>query len=71
MEAKAEGHGACILVMALRPCRCFMPHPERDEAFKKAFHEALKAGVEFRGFHIKIAGNEVLYDGTLPLCRGS
>ncbi len=68
MEAKAEGHGACILVMALRPCRCFMPHPERDEAFKKAFHEALEAGVAFRGFHIRLEGHSILYDGPLQRC---
>jgi len=68
MEAKREGFEAYLLIMALRPCRCFAPHPFRDEAFLRTFYEALSSGVLFRGFHIRIENACVLYDGPLNLC---
>ncbi|WP_456451823.1 DNA/RNA nuclease SfsA [Hydrogenimonas sp.] len=68
MKARKEGFRALLLVMALRPCACFEPHPERDETFRRTFFEALKNGVGFKGFHIKIEGGRVRYDGPLALC---
>ncbi len=68
MEAKAEGFGAYLLIMALRPCDCFSPHPTRDELFRRTFFKALKNGVVFRGFHIRLEDSRVLYDGELSLC---
>jgi len=68
IDARARGHGACLLVMAVRPCDCFEPHPERDAAFRHTFYEALDKGVAFRGFFVRIASRRVLYDGPLPLC---
>jgi sugar fermentation stimulation protein A len=70
IEAKNMGYGATILIMALRRCNCFLPHPTQDEDFKKIFLTALKNGVEFKGFFIKIDDNlDVLYDGDLTLCQ--
>lgn len=68
IAAKREGFGAYLLIMALRPCRCFAPHPFRDETFKRTFYLALRAGVVFRGFHVRIEGAHVVYDGPLALC---
>ncbi|WP_456382452.1 DNA/RNA nuclease SfsA [Hydrogenimonas sp.] len=68
IEAKAEGFGACILIMALRPCDCFEPHPFRDDAFRTIFREALKSGVEYRGFHVRIKKEKVVYGGPMQLC---
>jgi len=68
IHAARSGHGAVILIMAVRPCDCFAPHPERDPAFRKIFTKALENGVHYRGFHIRIAENRILYDGPLPLC---
>ncbi|ADV46300.1 DNA/RNA nuclease SfsA [Nitratifractor salsuginis] len=70
IAAVGRGYKASLLIMGLRPCRCFAPHPERDPEFRKAFYEALDAGVGFRGFHVGI--NEelrVIYDGDLKLCK--
>ncbi|BDY13685.1 DNA/RNA nuclease SfsA [Hydrogenimonas cancrithermarum] len=69
MAAKAAGHGAILLIMALRPCDCFEPHPERDEAFRHTFYEALENGVEFRGFFVRIENRQLLYDGELRQCE--
>ncbi|NPA28740.1 MAG: DNA/RNA nuclease SfsA [Epsilonproteobacteria bacterium] len=68
MEARKKGFDAALLIMALRPCACFEPHPERDEAFRRTFFEAMENGVDFKGFHIKIEGNDIRYDGPLALC---
>ncbi|WP_292655687.1 DNA/RNA nuclease SfsA [Nitratifractor sp.] len=69
IAARAAGHGAAILIMALRPCRCFAPHPERDPEFRHTFYEALDNGVEYHGFHVRIdEALRVVYDGELGLC---
>ena len=69
IAAKEAGFDAAILIMALRPCRCFAPHPERDPEFRSTFYRALEAGVEFRGFHVRIDEElRVVYDGELELC---
>ena len=68
MEAKKQGYGAALLLMGLRPCECFEPHPERDPAFRETFAKALENGVEFRGFHVRIVEDSVVYDGTMALC---
>jgi len=69
IAAKKEGHGAVLLIMGLRHCECFEPHPERDPAFRAAFAKALAAGVDFRGFHVRIIKDQVVYDGTMALCE--
>ncbi len=72
IAARAAGHGAAILIMALRPCRCFAPHPERDPEFRRTFFEALDNEVEFYGFHVRIDEElKVIYDGELGLCEKS
>jgi len=69
IEAKREGYKAIILIMALRGCECFSPHPKRDNEFKKIFYEALERGVEFRGFKVKIDENfHVCLESSLKLC---
>jgi len=70
IAARAAGYGAAILIMALRPCRCFAPHPERAPEFRRTFYEALETGVDFRGFHVRIdEALRVVYDGELRLCE--
>jgi len=70
IEAAMDGFKAYILIMAVRKCRCFMPHPTRDIEFKKTFQKALKSGVEFKGFFIKIDDKlNVVFDGELNLCK--
>ena len=72
IAARAAGHGAAILIVALRPCRCFAPHPERDPEFRRTFYAVLEKGVEFRGFHVRIdEALRVVYDGELGLCEKS
>ena len=69
IHAREEGYGAFILIMGLRPCRCFRPHPRRDPEFRKIFYEALGNGVGYRGFTVGIDEElKVLYRGELPLC---
>jgi len=70
IELKKQGFQAMLLIMALRKCSCFLPHPTRDKEFERIFYEALENGVEFRGFFIRVDENlEVIYDGELRLCR--
>ena len=70
IEAKNEGFEAYILIMAVRKCRCFKPHPTRDNEFKNIFFKALEEGVRFIGFFIKIDENlKILFDGELYLCK--
>ena len=70
MRAHREGDPAYILIMGLRPCRCFAPHPERDPKFREVFYKALSSGVAYRGFCVGIDEKmRVVYRGELPLCR--
>jgi DNA-binding sugar fermentation-stimulating protein len=47
-----------------------MPHPFRDEEFKKIFKEAIDNKVVFRGFFVKIDEYlNIVYDGELKLCE--
>lgn len=69
MEAGEEGHGAILLILGLRRCRCFSPHYRRDPLFAELFGAALDRGVEFRGFFVRIEGEKVLYDGELVRCQ--
>ena len=71
IAAREEGFDAFLLILGLRPCRCFMPHPERDPAFREIFYEALEHGVKYRGFSVGIDGKlQVVYRGGLKLCEG-
>ncbi|WP_281951618.1 DNA/RNA nuclease SfsA [Nitrosophilus kaiyonis] len=70
IDAVKNGFKAYILIMAVRKCRCFQPHPIIDLEFKKFFQEALKNKVIFKGFFIKIDNDlNIIYDGELKLCR--
>ena len=69
IQAKKEGYDAVLLIMGLRRCKCFEPHPQRDPAFRTVFAKALAAGVEFRGFHVCIVEDRVVYDGAMALCE--
>ena len=69
IAAREEGFDTILLIMGLRPCRCFMPHPERDPAFRKLFYEALEQGVRYRGFSVGIdAKLRVVCRGKLERC---
>ncbi|BCD63006.1 sugar fermentation stimulation protein A [Nitratiruptor sp. YY08-26] len=69
IQAKEQGFDAYILIMAVRQCNCFKPHPTRDPTFKAIFTQALAQGVGFKGFFIRIDTNlHICYDGELPLC---
>ncbi len=69
-NAKKALFDAYILILALRRCRCFKPHPTRDPVFAKAFSQALQAGVVFRGFFVRIDSEcNVVFDGMLHLCQ--
>ena len=69
IKAKKQGYEAAILIMAVRECRCFAPHPTRDEDFKKIFWQALQQGVRFFGFIIKIDSHFCIhYHKNLQLC---
>ena len=70
IEAKKADFDAYILILAVRRCRCFKPHPTRDPVFAKAFLQALEEGVAFRGFFVRIDSEyNVVYDGVLHLCQ--
>ena len=69
-NAKKALFDAYILILAVRRCRCFKPHPTRDPAFAKAFFQALHEGVVFKGFFVRIDSEyNVIYDGMLHLCQ--
>ncbi|MDK2790778.1 MAG: sugar fermentation stimulation protein [Methanothermococcus sp.] len=70
MKAKEQGYGSVILIMGLRDCDCFSPNFEMDKEFGEIFIEALKKGVEYVGFKIKIDENfKVVLNGKMELCR--
>ncbi len=70
IRVQEQGFDAILLIMGLRRCRCFLPHPLRDPKFKQIFYEALRKKVQFKGFFIRINEYlEVVYDGKLDVCR--
>lgn len=69
IEAKKQGYEAVILIMALRECRCFDVNRNLDPVFSKTFEKALKGGVVFKGFKVKIDEDyNVVLNGKLELC---
>ena len=70
IEAKKKGYEAVILIMALRDCECFQTYDKLDKKFGETFKKALKEGVKFIGFKIKINENfEIELNGKLELCK--
>jgi sugar fermentation stimulation protein A len=70
IKAKEKGYRAVILFMGLRDCECFKTNDKLDKEFAETFKKALKKGVEFYGFKIKIDENfKVVLNGKLPLCN--
>lgn len=70
IEAKKQGYEAAILIMALRECRCFDVNRKLDPVFSKTFEKALKEGVVFKGFKVKIDEDyRVVLNGNLELCQ--
>ncbi|BAF70776.1 DNA/RNA nuclease SfsA [Nitratiruptor sp. SB155-2] len=70
IKAKEKGFNAYILIMAVRKCACFKPHPTRDLEFQTIFFKALQKGVRFKGFFIRIDSSlHVVFDGPLTLCH--
>ncbi len=69
IKLKKSGYSAKILIISMRKCSYFLPHKERDINFANAFYKALKLGVEFQGFKVKIdeTSNTVVYNGELSL----
>ncbi|BBB33313.1 sugar fermentation stimulation protein A [Thermotomaculum hydrothermale] len=68
IELKKSGNEAGILIMALRDCNCFETNKELDPDFSLAFDKAIKHGVKFFGFKVKIKNNKVVYNGQLNIC---
>jgi len=70
IKAVKEGYRAVILIMGIRKCNCFKPYKEMDKKFYDTFKKALKEGVEFKGYKIKVNKNfEVELDGNLKICK--
>ena len=70
IKAVKEGYRAYILIMVLRDCSCFETNGELDPEFSDTFKEALKAGVKFVGFKVKIDKDlNVILNGKINLCR--
>ncbi|HHG74227.1 MAG TPA: DNA/RNA nuclease SfsA [Persephonella sp.] len=70
IKAVKEGYQAFILIMVLRDCRCFETNKKLDPAFSDAFEKALKVGVKFIGFKVKIDKNlNVVLKEKIGLCR--
>ena len=70
IKAVKEGYRAYILIMVLRDCRCFETNKELDPEFSGTFKKALKAGVRFVGFKVKIDKDlNVVLEGKINLCR--
>jgi sugar fermentation stimulation protein A len=69
IKLKKSGFDAKILIISMRKCSYFSPYRERDENFANAFYKALKLGVEFQGFKVKIneQNNTVVFNGELKL----
>lgn len=67
--AKKEGYNSIILIMAVRDCKYFLPNSEMDKKFSDMFYNALKCGVEFKSFKIRIDENskKVYLSSTIPL----
>ncbi|NOY22605.1 MAG: DNA/RNA nuclease SfsA [Acidobacteria bacterium] len=71
IQLKKDGKNAMILILGLRHCPCFVPNRNMDPAFADTFEKALKSGVQYRGFRVKIdiVAKHILLNGNLPLCR--
>ncbi len=70
IKAVKEGYQAFILIMVLRDCRCFETNKKLDPAFSDAFEKALKEGVKFIGFKVKIDKDlNVVLKEKIGLCR--
>ena len=70
IEVKKKGYRAIILFMGLRDCKCFKTNEKLDKKFSETFSKALRNGVEFFGFKIKINEDfKVILNGNLPLCK--
>jgi sugar fermentation stimulation protein A len=72
IQIKKKGKDAMILILGLRNCPCFIPNRHMDPDFSHLFQVALKSGVRYRGFRVKldIRSGCVLFNGDLPLCQG-
>ena len=70
IKAVKEDYKAFILIMVLRDCRCFETNKKLDPAFSDAFKKALKEGVKFIGFKVKIDKDlNVVLKEKIGLCR--
>ncbi len=70
VRAVKNGYRAYILIMGLRDCSCFSPNTQLDPDFSRAFFEALRSGVKYSGFKIKIMDNgKIILSGKMPLCQ--
>ncbi len=65
-----ENNKSIILILGLHDFNCFSPNFKMDNNFSLEFINALKNGVEYIGFKIKIDKNyNVVYNGKLELCN--
>lgn len=72
MKAKEEGYRTAVLIMGTRNGKAFRPNAPKDPLFDETFKEALKAGVEYHGFRVRVDDEtlQVVLDGELPLGDG-
>jgi sugar fermentation stimulation protein A len=70
IKAVKQGYKAVILIMVLRDCECFETNKKLDPQFSEAFEKALKEGVRFVGFKVKIDKDlNVVLKEKINLCR--
>jgi len=69
IKSLSQGYEPYILMMGLRDCSCFKTNGRVDLEFSKTFKKALKKGVKFRGFTVKIDRNfNLILKGKMELC---
>jgi len=70
IELVKKGKEAIILFLILRDCKCFEENKEIDKNFSIIFRKALKEGVKFLAFKIKIDEKRktILFDKLINLC---
>ncbi len=67
IKLKEKGFHTSILLMILRDAEFFKPNEQTDPQFAETFYKALKKGVEFKAFRVKIVDGKIVLNGTVKL----
>ncbi|WP_456395280.1 DNA/RNA nuclease SfsA [Desulfurobacterium sp.] len=67
IKLKEKGFRTSILLMILRDAEFFKPNAQTDPQFTRTFYTALKKGVEFKAFKVKIINSKIVLNGTVKL----